>query len=74
MCDKSLSVERVNKSAMYNYKTATGFGFCDILNDQALGKYISLASIISDITKTSSSNSLLYVMLNIYILKSVFDT
>ena len=53
---------------MYN-KTIIGFGFCDILNNQGLGKCYqpwAFAStlIISDITKTSSNNRLIFTIID----------
>ena len=56
---------------MYN-KTTIRFGFCDILNNQGLGKcyqprpsarLITLTStlIIPDITKTSSNNAVCFI-------------
>ena len=49
-------------SSMYN-KTIIIFGFCDIQNNQGLGKGLRLMTltetlIILDITKTSSNNCL----------------
>ena len=59
---------------MYN-KTIIRFGFCDIQNNQGLGKGYqpqpTSTSIILDITKTSSNNCLLLVVIKDY--ESAFD-
>ena len=55
--------EKEKIRSMYN-KTIIRFGFCDIHNNQGLGKALSIPTstlIILDITKTSSSNCLLFV-------------
>ena len=64
---------------VYN-ETIIRFGFCDIINNQGLGKCyqprpsaqlmtILLTSIIPDVTKTSSNNFLLlYISFTIYFL------
>jgi len=45
--------------SIYN-KTIIRFGFCDIQNNQGLGKgYLTSTTIILDITKTSSNNCLM---------------